>query len=180
MPDINKLDDWTDIYLKECEFLRGCSPNTMRAYRKVLSLWPHYGYGLRPEGTAQVAMAMREQGLVPLTVNSYLRIIRIFWNWAHRRGLLAVAPEVLRLPEPKKVKAVFSSSQALAVLKAKPEHAAVKRAQAIFAVGIDTGLRFGELVSLRRSDMDAQSMLLTVCGKVGESAFRYLLRPYAG
>jgi integrase len=57
---------------------------------------------------------------------------------------------------------------ASAVLKAKPRYSSIKRAQALFAVAIDTGLRFGELVSICRSDIDAFSMLLTVYGKAGE------------
>jgi integrase len=44
----------------------------------------------------------------------------------------------------------------------------LKRIQSLFALAIDTGLRYGELASLRRGDIDARSMLLTVDGKVGQ------------
>src|SRR5262249_53121913 len=67
-----------------------------------------------------------------------------------------------------KVKPVFDSSQAKAVLDVKVKMAGLKRSQTIFALAIDTALRFGELASLRRQDIDARSMLLTVSGKTGE------------
>lgn len=167
----NTDDDITGYipeYLRECEYLRACAPNTLSAYRKIFRLWPQYGYGLYPESGPLVAMAMRQKGLRAVTVNSYLRLIRIFWNWLYKRGVLEKRPEVQLLPEPRKVKAIFDSGQVVAILRAKPSHGALKRVQALFAVAIDTGLRFGELASLRRQDIDAKSMLLTVCGKVGE------------
>src|SRR5262245_60298043 len=44
----------------------------------------------------------------------------------------------------------------------------VKRIQALFAVALDTGLRYGELASLWRRDIDGRSMMLVVDGKVGQ------------
>jgi integrase/recombinase XerD len=137
-------------------------------YASYLKLWPNFGHGLHPDGVTAAIIAARQAGLSPVTVNAYLRCLKAFWNWLHKRGVLAEVPEVRCLPEPRKVKAVFSSSQASAVLKAKPTVRGVKRAQALFAVAVDTGLRFGELVSICRSDIDAHSMLLTVRGKAGE------------
>jgi len=102
------------------------------------------------------------------TVNNYLRVLRAFWRWLERRNIIATAPNVPPLPEPRKVKPVFDNSQAKAVLEVKPKTPGLKRAQALFAVAIDTGLRYGELASLKRHDIDGRSMLLTVSGKTGE------------
>lgn len=168
MPDSTRLENHASEYLQFCEFIKGCSPRTLRMYASYLKLWPNFGHGLHPDGADAAILAARTTGLSPVTVNAYLRCLRAFWNWLHKRGVLAVVPEVRRLPEPRKVKTVFSSSQAVAVLKAKPTVRSVKRVQALFAVAVDTGLRFGELVSICRSDIDAHSMLLTVRGKAGE------------
>jgi len=102
------------------------------------------------------------------TTNNYLRCLRAFWRWLHKRNVLVSVPDIPSLPEPRKVKPVFDNSQALAVIRAKTDTPGLKRIQAVFALAIDTGLRFGELASLRRGDIDARSMLLTVKGKTGE------------
>lgn len=168
MSDNSRLETWVETYLKECELIRGCSPNTLRLYRQTFRVWGRLGYGLGPENATEAILAARTAGSAASTVNNYLRCLRAFWRWLHRRGELATVPEVPALPEPRKVKPVFDNSQALAILRVKVKTPGLKRIQAIFAVAIDTGLRYGELTSLRRGDIDARSMLLTVSGKVGE------------
>jgi integrase len=94
-------------------------------------------------------------------VNNYLRVLRAFWRWLQRRNIIATVPNVPPLPEPRKVKPVFDNSQARAVLDVKVKTPGLKRAQALFAVAVDTALRFGELAGLTRQDIDARSMLLS-------------------
>src|SRR5262245_26454089 len=168
MPDADGLETWTEEYLKECEYIKGCSPYTLRLYKQAFRVWGRLGYGLGPERITGAILAAREGGMGATTVNNYLRCLKAFWRWCHQRGALNILPEVALLPVPRKVKPVFDSSQAYAVLHAKVKLPALKRAQALFAVAVDTGLRYGELVSLRRADIDARSKLLTVSGKSGE------------
>jgi hypothetical protein len=44
MSDTLQLDNWIDDYLKECEYLKGCSPYTLRIYRHAFTVWgrPHH------------------------------------------------------------------------------------------------------------------------------------------
>lgn len=183
MPDETRLDNWIEPYLKECELIRGCSHHTIRLYRQAFRIWDRLGYGLRPENATAAILEARTRGLGPSTVNNYLRCLRAFWRWLHNRGELSTLPVVPPLPEPRKVKPVFDNSQALAVLRVKVKTPGLKRIQALFALAIDTGLRYGEIASLRRESIDARSMLLTVSGKSGErrvpisaEGLRYLVR----
>ncbi len=162
------LENRTDEYLRECEFIRGCSYHTLRLYKQAFRVWGRLGYGIGPERVTQAILDARAGGMAASTVNNYLRCLKAFWRWLHRREILPSVPTVAPLPEPRKVKPIFDSSQAKAVLEVKPKTPGLKRTQALFAVAIDTGLRFGELASLRRQDIDARSMLLTVKGKTGE------------
>jgi len=166
--DTARLDNWTDEYLRECELIKGCSHNTLRLYRQTFRVWGRLGYGLHPENATAAILAAREGGMAAATVNNYLRVLRAFWRWLHKRSVLTSVPDVRPLPEPRKVKPVFDDNQAVAVLRVKVKTKGLKRMQAFFAVAICTGLRFGELVSLRRGGIDARSMLLTVKGKTGE------------
>lgn len=168
MPEDEGLENWVEPYLKECEYVNGCAYLTLRLYRQTFRVWGRLGYGLGPESATQAILAARQGGLGPTTTNNYLRNLKAFWNWLHKRGVLTSIPEIPFLPVPRKVKPVFDEDQALAILRVKVKGPGLKRAQAIFAVAIDTGLRFGELASLRRSDVDARSMLLTVDGKEGQ------------
>lgn len=183
MLDTARLENYTSDYLQACEYIKGCSPRTIRMYASYLKLWPRFAQSLHPDNVEAGIVAARQAGLSPVTVNAYLRCLRAFWRWLHERGHLGAVPKVRPLPEPRRVKAIFTTEQALAVLRAKPRYSTVRRAQALFAVAVDTGLRFGELVSLRRQDVDARSMLLTVDGKVGQrrvpvsaDALRWLTR----
>ena len=168
MPDDKRLDNWVEEYVKECELIKGCSHHTLRLYRQAFTVWGRLGYGLEPENATAAILAAREGGMAASTVNNYLRCLRAFWRWLHRRGELPEVPHIPSLPEPRKVKPVFDNSQAVAVLRVKVKTPGLKRVQAVFAVAIDTALRYGELASLRRQDIDARSMLLTVSGKSGE------------
>ena len=168
MPDSSRLDNWTDAYLKECQLIKNCSHHTLRLYRQCFRVWARLGYGLEPEHATEAILAAREGGMASSTVNNYLRCLRAFWRWLERRGELAKVPHVPPLPEPRKVKPVFDDEQAKAIIRAKVDEMGLKRIQALFALAVDTGLRFGELVSLRRADIDARSMLLTVDGKTGQ------------
>src|SRR5262245_55838792 len=168
MEDPQLLDDWTKPYLRECELIRGCSHHTLRLYRQTFRVWGRLGYGLHPENVTQAILAARTNGLAAATVNNYLRCLRAFWRWLYKRKVLVEVPDVAPLPESKRVKPVFDSGQARALLDVKVKTAGLKRIQTLFAVAIDTALRFGELAGLTRQDIDARSMLLTVSGKTGQ------------
>jgi len=166
--DTKRLETWADAYLKECELIKGCSHYTLRLYRQTFRVWGRLGYGLGPENVTAAILDARAGGMAASTVNNYLRCLRAFWRWLQKRNVLPLVPDVPPLPEPRKVKPIFDNSQAVAVLRVKVKTPGLKRIQSLFALAIDTGLRYGELASLRRSDIDARSMLLTVDGKVGQ------------
>lgn len=163
-----RLENYVSEYLKECRFIKGCAPRTIRTYESHLSLWPNFSPGLHPGDVTAAIIAAREAGLSPVTVNNYLTTLRAFWRWLQAKGHLESVPKIKLLPEPKQVKAIFHPEQALAVLHVKPATTTGRRVQALFAVALDTALRFGELASIRRADIDARSMLVTVDGKVGQ------------
>src|SRR5262245_82192 len=146
------LDNWIEPYLKECEYIRGCAYHTLRLYKQTFRVWGRLGYGLGPDRVTQAILAARTSGMAASTVNNYLRCLRAFWRWLHKRNVLPSVPDVRALPEPKRVKPVFDSAQAKAVLEVKVSTPGLKRTQTLFVLAIDTGLRYGELASLRRQD----------------------------
>ena len=94
---------------------------------------------------------------------TYYRQVRAFWNWAAARGMLpdAVWP---RLRFRRRIPRVLSESE-IDQLIGSIEDAGDRRALVLVACILDTGLRLGELASLRRRDILDDT--LHVMGKVG-------------
>jgi site-specific recombinase XerC len=120
---------------------------------------------------------MRESGLGVGGANNYIRAWQVFCNWLADRGYIDRF-RIPHIPQQKTRKPVFDQGQAIAVIRCKPKAPSVKRAQAMFALMLDTAIRFGEF-SLFRSDIDARSGLITVRGKTGEQS-RGILNPPLG
>lgn len=161
-------DNLFEQYIKECELLRSTSPNTIRSYRFAYERFGKVGHPTDSKSAIAAILALRESGLSASSVNAYIRCYSAFLSWLMSRGDILARFPMKSLPEPKKVKPVFDVAQALAILRCKPKTIGLKKIQAMFAVAIDTALRFGELCSIRRGDIDARSNLITVSGKVGE------------
>jgi len=112
-------------------------------------------------------VGMRESGLGVGGANNYIRAWQVFCNWLADRGHIERF-RIPHIPQQKVRRPVFDSTQAIAVIRCKPKAPSVRRAQAMFALMLDTAIRFGECISLFRSDIDARSGLITVRGKTGE------------
>jgi site-specific recombinase XerC len=164
-------DYYFQIYLRECSTLRGASPHTIRSYKLAYKRFGSVGHPTDIESAKAAVMALRDQGVAPSSINAYIRSYAAFLNWMVARGgarEVTARFHIPRLPVPKTIKPVFDSDQALAVLRSKPTELGERRALHMFAVALDTALRFGELVSIRRVDVDARNNLVAVSGKTGE------------
>jgi site-specific recombinase XerC len=172
----NRLDNYTSQerdnlfkkYLDEIIVMKGISTNTEKAYQIAYDKFSAVGHPTDNQTATDAIIALRKSGLSESSVNQYIRCYKAFLNWMLDREDISIAPKMKILPVPKKIKLVFTQDQALSILKARPKKIQMIRIQALFAVACSTGLRFGELCSIRRQDIDARSMLVRVVGKVGE------------
>ena len=107
-------------------------------------------------------VGMRESGLGIGGANNYIRAWQVFCNWLADRGHI----ECFRIPHITQQKTrkpvLLDQEQAIGVIRCEPKPPSVRRAQSMFALMLDTAIRFGECVSLFRSDIDARSGLITV------------------
>lgn len=110
---------------------------------------------------------MRESGLGVGGANNYIRTWQVFCNWLADKGYIERF-RIPHIPQPKTRRLVFDSAQAIAVIRRKHKSPSVRRAQSMFALMLDTAIRFGECISILRSDIDARSGLIAVRGKTGE------------
>ena len=110
----------------------------------------------------------RTRPLAGHTVNTYLRMLRAFWSWLVREGVIPRNPFFdLRLPKaPHKVIPTFSEDQLRNLIKAinvrTPDGF---RDRAMIILMLDTGIRLSELLHLKIEDVDLDQGMLKVYGK---------------
>ena len=102
---------------------------------------------------------LRERGVKPVSVNTYLRCIRAYWEWQGK------AWTIPRLRKEQKILAVFSAEQISRIVKFTPQGRNEARVWTMAVTGLDSGLRVQELVNLTRADLDFDNLVIRVHGK---------------
>jgi len=102
------------------------------------------------------------------TVNTYLRMLRAFWSWLVREGIIRRNPFFdLRLPKaPHKVIPTFSHDQLKTFFKVIPSRGPIgNRDRALVLLMLDTGLRLSEAIYLDIPNLDLTEGTIKVMGK---------------
>lgn len=102
------------------------------------------------------------------TINCYLRSISAFWSWLFREGFIENNPFArTKIPKaPTKVITPFTKDQIQSLLQAlDTSDISGLRAYAIIFTFLDTGMRLGELIGLKKDDVDLRNKTLKVFGK---------------
>ena len=156
-------------FVRERRFLKNVTVKTEAWY---LQSWNAVANGLRPDDplppksywTEQIAQ-LRQRGVSAVAVNTYTRAINAFLHWAHDEGHTPERVRIPRLKEPQKVLATLTASDVERLLRWKHRGFAGHRSHAFTCLLLDTGMRADEALSLRRSDVDLDNLLLRVHGK---------------
>lgn len=121
-----------------------------------------FGVGMLREGRGKLLA----KGRAPATVNRYLSVMRSMWNWGKAAGFISMErnwPTKLLLPEPAG-RIRFLNPDELAALLGAAEPDPLLRAAIL--VSLATGLRQGELLKLKWSDVNfARSSVTTYVTK---------------
>lgn len=102
------------------------------------------------------------------TINCYLRSISAFWSWLLKEELINSNPfAIVRIPKaPRKVITPFAEEQIHNMLQAiDTSSTAVLRNYGIVLMLLDTGMRLGELIGLKKDDVDLRNRTLKILGK---------------
>lgn len=164
--------DLFEQFCKEKEYLQGCSPRTIKYFRFCFMSWKrvlgdsHLNAGLPTKHALKAyVISLREAGVSIPTTNSYIRGLNSYFTWLHENNH---TPEKLRLQPlkaPQTVLKVFSDSQVKSLLSFKPRTFHQHRVYAMLCIAVDTGCRIDELISLEKSAIDLDNLLITVKGK---------------
>ncbi len=162
---------------------RHCSPQTVRAYETDLAQFGVFleeehlgGPAPGPQGIDTLAVrgfvaSLSRRGLSKASVARKLSAVRSFMKFAVREGRIEASPAAA-VPTPKQPRLLphdLSVDEMFALLDhIDGTDPASLRDRAILELLYATGLRVGELVSLRLDDLDVGSQMVRVKGKGGK------------
>ena len=109
------------------------------------------------------------------TIQKYYRALSALFNWSINEGILETSPLVkIKVPRAeKKVIKALDSSEVNKLISSLPDTFDGIRNKAIILVLVDCGLRLGELLNIKMTDINIEQQLMRVNGKTGERVVRY-------
>lgn len=102
-------------------------------------------------------------GRKPATVNRYVSAMRSCWNWGRAAGIVPQDhgwPTRLMLREDNERQRYLDDAELVVLLQAAKEHSATMYAATVLSIGC--GLRQGELLNLKWSDIDLEAGRLRI------------------
>ena len=165
------------IYLQYLEYEKWYSPHTIDAYRRDLS---HFERFLSESGEKtevidfrlirRWVVALVAQGDTPRTVNRKIAVLRSFFKYLMKKGLITNDPmeKVELLKVDKKLPVFVSTGKMDELLDEVPADAGdfkTMRNRMILELFYMTGMRLSELIHLKERDIDLGAMTVKVFGK---------------
>ncbi len=192
------LEQATHAYMNSLETTRTMSRHTVRAYRGDLTALTHHLGATTParrvcaDGLVDFIVAQRQHGLAPSTVRRRASAVRGFCQWLKRSGKVTDDPwrDVdIRIRQPKRLPRPARDESVRRLLASLCHSADVSKtavpvgpferpyeANTLVAVALmlSTGLRVGEVTTLRCDHIDLNRMSIRVTGKGARERQVYL------
>jgi site-specific recombinase XerD len=148
--------------------LEGCSSRTVKFYEQTLrSMERSIPKNIREIDTADVRLFMNDysknHSVGRVTMDNMRRIMSSFFGWLESEDIILKSPlrRIHKVKAPKNIKQTFSDEE-LELLKEASNEA---RNKAIINLLASTGIRVGELVRIKISDVNFQERECVVLGK---------------
>jgi integrase/recombinase XerD len=154
-------------FLRERRYLGNISERSIEWYSLAFKWLPNEA----PDEPAlkECIIRMREGGLKPRSVNSYITAINSYLHWAggsdRKCGAGCSHLHLSKLKAEQKILPTYSSTDIGAFVHWKPKTRCERRLQVIVLALADTGCRISELLGLRWQDVNLDDLLVTVTGK---------------
>lgn len=168
----NSLNELIIKFLKHLESERGCSPHTLRAYRKDLEGFS--SYCSCPPGDIEVSTIrgfiseLVIKGKAKSTVSRKLASIRSFLTFLYQEGYCKLNPaKFVPLPKkPQQLPKFLSVDEAFELIQSPEGINFIKiRDRAILELLYATGLRVNELAGITMEDINLREGLVKIRGK---------------
>jgi integrase/recombinase XerD len=154
-------------FVKERTYLKAVSPKTLVFYNQAWAAFQksHTGETVTKSDLVNFIVMMKDSGVKPVSINTYSRALNAFFNWAFLEGHLPERLVIQKLKEEQVIVRPLDDSILKAIISYKPKPFGQKRLHTVLLTLIDTGIRINEALTLERSGVDFNNLLLTVRGK---------------
>lgn len=160
--------------------LQGLSKESIRDYRDFVSLFINFVGAHLPieqltkDKVDKFILHYIESNLARNTVSTYIRNAKIFLCWIYDNYDLCFDPHKIKKPRaPKKKVHIYTDAEIVKIFNSI--HTATAwitiRNKAIVSLMYDSGIRQGEVCTLRNADMDFEQMIFKVTGKGAKERF---------
>ena len=116
----------------------------------------------------QLVMNRLDSGLSPVTVNHYIKAIKVFYSFLFREELIEnnTMAKLEKLKEPKRLKPVLDEKKIARLISAIPAKSFFNvRDRAMITLIWDTAMRLNELLSIELANVDLQFKTIKIVGK---------------
>lgn len=160
-------------------FERGLAPRTLQAYgsdlrRLVLFLKGHGASSprdVRPQDLREFVFSLKDRGLQATSIRRSVAAVRSYFRFLVGEGLLPADPSD-RMEGPRawrRLPTVLSPPEVERLLEAPGlDHPLARRDRALLEFAYATGVRVGELITVRQNDLDLEERFVSVTGKGGK------------
>ncbi|HWP45401.1 MAG TPA: tyrosine-type recombinase/integrase [Blastocatellia bacterium] len=162
-----ELDDLFKNFLKEKRYLQNVSDWTIDFYERSYKAYKRILGPKEPttELLKEFVIGLKMSGISTQSVNCYIRGINSFLSWLHESGYTPEKLRIKQLPSEKKGKPTYSEQHLKAILTWKPSTWTQWRLYGILCTLIDVGARIDEVLTLQRSKINFDDLLIPLKGK---------------
>lgn len=179
-PEENGAGDWKDLFeafVLEKQYLKGATPKTVKSYRDAWRAFNHYGKAeMTEQGVKNFMVETVKAGRKPGASNAFARSLNSFFTWLHENGHTKKRLKIPLRKAPKRVLRTYKAEEVERILSYAPKTFVERRLLALLALLIDTGARINEALTLERSGIDFDELLVTFYGK-GDKERRVPISP---
>jgi integrase/recombinase XerD len=156
-------------FLDQRRYLKNVTPSTIEWYETAFKALQRAHQTRDPALTKaslqQFVVSVRQRGVKPISCNTYIKALNAFCLWLRDEGHAADRTELPLLKVEQRIIVTLTDEQMHTLLSTKPKRFDAWRLHALVCLVLDVGLRIEEALTLRRTDLDFDNLLVTVFGK---------------
>jgi integrase/recombinase XerD len=156
-----------DTFLRHRRYVDNYSEKTIATYIQALRTWKRVlgDTEIDKQTIKDFVIKMREANISPASCNVYIKAFNGYLNWLFENEYISEPWHIKHLKVEKKIIKPFNDSQLKAIISYKPKKPSEQRLHTLLLLLIDCGARIDEALSLKREDIDFDSLLIKVNGK---------------
>jgi len=143
-------------FLQERVYLIGVTKKTVDYYTWAFNAWKRHAPNDDPK---EFVINLRNSGVKPISVNTYICALNTYWKWAGETKHLAY------LKEEENILSTLTAEHIRRIVHFKPIRRNETRVAALAVTALDTGMRIQEFLRLTREDVDFDNLIIRVNGK---------------